>query len=170
MYRDAIDGAIRELTSSQADPYLYVGSGLPNVYVVGVKYKVWENGDQSAEIPCMPDLLKAIAKVLVAKKTPLKGEEVRFLRKRTGLSSKAFAELIGYNPQHYSRIENDSVEWQQQTDLLIRLVYAAFEKLPKVSAQLVHTKWNADFDHRQNIIARLDSNHNWQVQIDCVAA
>lgn len=171
MYRDAIENAPKEMTSSQATPYLYVGSGLSNVYLVGVKYEVWENGDQSAEIPCLPDLLKAIAKALVTKKAPLKGEEARFLRKRTGYSSKAFAELIGYSAEQYSRIENEAVNLQHNADLLIRLVYAAFEKLPsKVGSQLINTKWSADFDHKQNIVATLDSNHNWQVQIACVAA
>jgi len=171
MYRDAIDSAPNEMTSSQATPYLYVGSGLSNVYLVGVKYRVWESGDQSAEIPCLPELLNAIAKALVAKDGPLKGEEARFLRKRMGFSAKGFAEFIGYTPEHLSRIENDSVEWQQQTDLLIRLVYAALEKLPaRVSQRVVNAKWRADFDHKQNIVATLDSNHCWQVQIDSVAA
>jgi len=167
---NAIDTA-REMTSSHANPYLYVGSGLSNVYLVGIKYQIWENGEQSAEIPCLPALLKAIAKALVTKKVPLKGDEARFLRKRTGHSSKGFAELIGYSAEQYSRIENEAVNLQHNTDLLIRLVYAAFEKLPvKVNSELVQTKWTADFDHKQNIVATLDSKHIWQVQIDCVAA
>jgi DNA-binding transcriptional regulator YiaG len=162
---------VKEFTSTPETPYHYVGSGLSNVQLVGVKYQQWENGDQSAEIPSLPELLKALSKAIVAKKGPLKGEEVRFLRKRMGFSSKGFAELIGYNAQHFSRIENDATEWKQQTDLLIRLVFAVGEKLPsKISDKVVHTRWKADFDHKQNIVATLDSNHNWQVQIDCEAA
>ena len=171
MYRDATEHAFVEAVSSEAAPYLYVGSGLSNVYLVGVTFRRWENGDQSADIPCLQQLLTAIARALVAKAGPLKGEEVRFLRKRMGYASKAFAEFLGFAPETISRIENDAVEWQKQTDMLIRFVYAALEKLPaKVSQNVVSAKWTADFDKKQNIIATLDRKHNWQVQIDCVAA
>jgi transcriptional regulator with XRE-family HTH domain len=135
-----------------------------------VKFKSFKDGEQSAEIPSLPDLLKAIATALVGKATPLTGGEVRFLRKRMGFSSSTFAEIIGTNPQHYSRLENSVVPLQIQTEKLIRLLYTVTAKLPKVAQKVATTKWEAGFDHKQNIIASKDTSHVWHVQFDSVAA
>lgn len=169
MVVDAQESEITETVSTQSNPYHYVGSGLPNVYLVGVQHTVCPDGEQSAEIPCLPDLLKAIAKAVVEKKAPLTGEEVRFLRKRMRLSSKDFAELIDYNVQHYSRLENSETV-KHQMDLLVRLFYAAHAMLPTtVTHELVSTKWEAGFDQKQNIIASKDSHNAWSVQFDVAA-
>ena len=56
--------------STETEPYLFVDSGLRNVYLVGVEYEVAPaTGMQSAVIPCLPNLMEAIGKVLVEKKT-----------------------------------------------------------------------------------------------------
>ena len=67
-----LDGKV----SSKAKPYHYVGSGLPNVYLVGVTYRTWpETGQQAADIPCLPELLEALAKALLSKRSALTGDE-----------------------------------------------------------------------------------------------
>ena len=68
--------------STEAEPHHFVGSGLDNVYLVGVEYEVDAAALQAATIPCMPNLMEAIGKVLVENTTPLTADEVRFLRKR----------------------------------------------------------------------------------------
>lgn len=170
MSKDTHEGKIVGTVSSKSNPYHYVGSGLPNVYLVGVQYTQCANGEQSAEIPCLPELLKAIAKAVVEKKAPLTGEEVRFLRKRMRIPAKNFAEKLGFGPEHYSRLENGAAQISQQFDLLVRFFYASHEKLTKVSEELVSTKWQADFDQKQQIFASKDSKNAWRVEFDNVAA
>ncbi len=63
--------------STEVEPYHFVGSGLRNVYLVGVEYEVDSTtGMQSAAIPCLPALMEAIGKVLVEKTTALTGDEL----------------------------------------------------------------------------------------------
>ena len=82
-------------------PYRFAGSGLSNVYLVGVEYEVdretlsSSQPEQRASIPRLPDLLTSIAVALLGKESPLTSDEVRFLRKRIGKSSKDFAKLVG---------------------------------------------------------------------------
>ncbi len=166
---------ITENISTNMKPYHYVGSGLPNVYLVGVKYTPFSDGEQSAEIPCLPELLKAIAKAIVGKKTSLTGDEVRFLRKRMRITSKSFAEVLGFSSaEHYCRLETGAAEIQHQTELLIRFYYAAFEKLNKLSHELTAagatTKWEANFDHQQRILASKDKQNVWHVELVFAAA
>src|ERR1700733_5987621 len=97
------EASASEFKSTTEKPYHYVGSGLQNVYLVGVKYWMCPVcGRPSAEIPALKPLLQSIARTLVEKKSPLIGEQVRFLRKGLGRASKDFAALIGVTPERYS--------------------------------------------------------------------
>jgi transcriptional regulator with XRE-family HTH domain len=68
--------------------------------------------------------MSVIAKALVMKPAILSGEEIRFLRKRAGKKAADFAELINKTPEHFSKLENDQLPLQEDTDKLIRLTYA----------------------------------------------
>lgn len=152
------------LLSTEAQPYHFVGSGLPNVYLVGVEYEHDPStGLQSADIPCLPKLMEAIGKVLVEKKTPLTVDEVRFLRKRLRFSSKMFAELVGVSSEQYSRIENGATV-TPTVERLIRLLYAAFAKLsPSESQEVAKTIWTAELNHEERIVACRDEQDHWVV-------
>jgi transcriptional regulator with XRE-family HTH domain len=152
--------------SSQAKPYHYVGAGLPNVYLVGVEYRMErETGLQSADIPCLPGLLDALAKALVEKRAPLTADELRFLRKRLQIASKEFAVYVGLTPEQYSRLENDNATITPMADRVVRLLYAALAKLPaEATAEVARTKWSAAMDHAERIIASQDEEHNWIVK------
>jgi len=108
-------------------------SGLSNVYLVGVKYLACKTCQrQAAEIPALGRLLPLIAKTVVMKPALLSGEEIRFLRKRVGKKAADFAALINKTPEHFSKLENNQLPLQQETDKLIRLIYgmlAGDEKL-----------------------------------------
>src|SRR5579864_5833860 len=92
-----------EFTSTAEKPYHYVGSGLGNVYLVGVKYWICSVCEkQSAIIPQLNQLLASIARTIVEKSSPLRGEQVRFLRKRLAKRSKEFSALVGVTPERYS--------------------------------------------------------------------
>lgn len=105
-------------------PYRFLDSGLSNVYLVGIKYLACTKCHrQVAEIPALGQLLQVMAKSVVMKPALLNGEEIRFLRKRVGKRAVDFAELINKTPEHFSKLENDQLPLQEETDKLIRLTY-----------------------------------------------
>src|SRR5260370_20196249 len=93
------DDSSEERRASNESRYHYVGYGLSNVYLSGVKYSVCRRcGMQSAEIPALKELLKALARTIVEKRSQLTGDEIRFLRKRLGKKSADFAAMLGLTP------------------------------------------------------------------------
>jgi len=162
----AKDEVVDVKRATQAKPYHYVGAGLPNVYLVGVEYRVErDTGLQSADIPCLPGLLDELAKALVEKHAPLTADELRFLRKRLQIASKEFATYVGLTPEQYSRLENDNATITPMADRVVRLLYAALAKLPTdATAEVARTRWSAEMDHGERIIASQDEDHNWVVK------
>ena len=151
--------------STEAHPYHFVGSGLLNVYLVGVQYEHdARTGMQAAEIPCVPNLMEAIGKVLVEKKSAISADEIRFLRKRLRFSSKNFAELVGLSSEQYSRIENGAVKVTPTVERVVRLLYAALAKpSPTTSEQVAVTKWTAELNREERIVACRDEDNHWIV-------
>lgn len=161
---DAQESAMVVKISSDAEPYHFVGSGLQNVYLVGVQYEYDPlSGKQSAVIPCVPNLMEAIGKVLVEKKTPLNAEEMRFLRKRLRFASKEFAKLVGVSTEQYSRLENGA-PITLTVERVVRLLYAAIAKLSQSeSEEVAKTTWTAELNQQERIIACRDENNHWVV-------
>ena len=145
---------IEEKRSTAREPYHYVGAGLPNVYLVGVAYRVDRaNGEQSADIPCLSGLLEAIAEALLRKQAPLTGDELRFFRKRLRMASKDFAQIIGVSSEQYSRVENGAT-LTPTVDRLVRLLYAVRSKLaPEVAEDVVRGTWQAEVTHEERTVA-----------------
>jgi len=114
----------REHLGTDSRPYHFLDSGLPNVYLVGVKY--WACGEcksQWAEIPAPDKLMNVIADAIVMKPGILTGAEIRFLRKRVGKRASDFAQLINKTPEHLSKLETETLPLNEGTDKLIRLTY-----------------------------------------------
>ena len=99
----------------------YRESGLDNVQLLDAP--VWEcgNGHQEIELPNAEQLHRLLAGLLIRKSTPLRGSEIRFLRKELGLSGRAFAERLGMTPEHLSRLETGGRGITSTIDLLVRL-------------------------------------------------
>jgi putative transcriptional regulator len=116
--------ARQQYVATGASPFHFTDSGLPNVYLIGIKYYSCQNGHTVAEIPAIEQLLTVIARDLVNKPEALTGDEVRFLRKRIGKKAAEFAKEIGIEPETLSRIENSRQLAGEPTDKLIRLRYA----------------------------------------------
>jgi DNA-binding transcriptional regulator YiaG len=108
-------------------PYHFVESGLPNVYLVGIDYRICSACKlQAADIPALDDLMVKIARAVVRQESPLSGAEVRFLRKRLRKRSADLAKIIGVTPEHYSRLESVREEHNPSgsADKLIRVYYS----------------------------------------------
>lgn len=114
----------KEHVATNSSPYHFLDSGLPNVYLIGVKY--WECTrchSQWAEIPAPEQLMNVIAEAVVMKPGILTGAELKFLRKRAGKKASDFAQLINKTPEHLSKLETESLPLKESTDKLIRLTY-----------------------------------------------
>lgn len=112
-----------EIRSTADRPFHFVDSGLPNLYLVGIRYLQSGRGRIVVEIPAMKQLLALIARVVVAQPEALTGAEIRFLRKRLGQKAVDFAKCISVEPETLSRIENGRQTAGDGTDKLIRLYY-----------------------------------------------
>src|SRR5262245_21310663 len=120
---------LKQHTATHAKPYHFLDSGLPNVYLVGVKYWICSKcGAQSAEIPAPEQLMNTIGDWVVMKPGMLTGHEIRFLRKRAGKKADDFADLINKTPEHFSNLETGALPLQEPTDKLIRLTYGLLSR------------------------------------------
>jgi transcriptional regulator with XRE-family HTH domain len=155
--------------STKQKPYHYLGAGLPNVYLVGAEHALDpETGDESVGIPCLPELLNALAVAVVTKNSTLTGDELRFLRKRLGRSSKDFAALVGLTSEQYSRIENGAM-LTPPNDKLIRLMFVGLSFLKAIASRELMEKvasasWAATVNHEEKIVATHDAEQSWVVQ------
>jgi transcriptional regulator with XRE-family HTH domain len=164
MSKDAQGNESIVRVSTESEPYHIVGSGLRNVYLVGVEYEVDSTtGMQSAVIPCLPNLMEAIGKVVVEKRSALNADELRFLRKRLRFASKVFAKLVGVSEEQYSRLENGATV-TATVDRVVRLLYATLAKLSQSeSEEVAKTTWTAELNHEERIVASRDENNHWVV-------
>jgi len=96
-----------ERRATMAKPYRYDLSGLKDVCLAGiVVYECPKCGVVVPVIPRIAELHDVIARALVKEPRPLRGDEIRFLRKAAALPARKFASLLGVTPVHLSRIEN----------------------------------------------------------------
>jgi hypothetical protein len=134
------DGA-KPVISSEQEPYHFTESGLPNVFLVGVKYWTCDGcNSRSVELPGVDRLLNAIAEAVVLKRGVLKGDEIRFLRKRAGKKAAEFAALINKTPEHFSKLENEQLPLPQDTDKLIRFTYATLSGDKQLLSQIAERR------------------------------
>jgi putative zinc finger/helix-turn-helix YgiT family protein len=118
--------------------YHFTESGLNNVFLKDVEVvKCAKCESESPRIPNHDDLMRTIAVALIDKPSELAGDEVRFLRKYLGEGGATFAQMLGIDRSHLSRVENGAMAISRQTDRLVRtlaLVHepALLEKLKRL--------------------------------------
>jgi putative transcriptional regulator len=125
-----------EHLATDENPFHFVDSGLPNVYLVGIKYFTYEDGRVVAEIPAIKQLMKLIARDLIERPDSLSGAEIRFIRKRLGKRAVDFAKDLGIDAATLSRYENDHQQPSESHDKLIRLLYALSSDDPELIQQV----------------------------------
>ncbi len=99
----------------------YPESGLDNVQLMNVPIWRCENGHEEVEIPDVEQLHDLLAHQIVRQPTPLSSRDIRFLRKRLGLSARDFASRMGWTPEWQSQLENAHQAATRTADLLMRL-------------------------------------------------
>jgi hypothetical protein len=167
----------QKLVATPEARYHYVGSGLPNVYLVGITYYVCpECNKQAAEIPAMKELFTALARAIVSKSSPLTGPELRFLRKDLGKKSIDFAPMVSLTPQHLSLLENTPDPVDPGRDKLVRLVYRALSSDKKLKdvfeKEREFERWITSIQSgaKEEIVAHRLKNHHWKVEAMAAAA
>jgi hypothetical protein len=161
----------KRMATSEA-PYHYVGSGLPNVYLVGVTYYVCRECDkQAAEIPAISELFAALGRTIVSKGSSLTGPELRFIRKRLGKKGVDFAPMVSLTPEYLSALENNPDPLDPGRDKLVRLIYRALssdKELKRVFEKgSEFERWIASIHSSargERIIASRLRNNHWKVE------
>jgi transcriptional regulator with XRE-family HTH domain len=174
---DCEESAMEYISTKEA-PYHYIGSGLKNVYLVGIKYWVCSVCKRmAAEIPSLNPLHANIARLLVEKSSPLIGEQVRFLRKRIAKQSKEFAAMIGVTPERYSAMESSEVPLAEGRDKLVRIIYRVLSRDSKLKRNLTNEhqleQWLMALHRRGNsesVIGTWLSGRRWLVVESALAA
>jgi len=165
-------------SATSQHPYHYVGSGLQNVYLVGITYYVCpECKKQAAEIPAMKELHQALGRTIVFKTSPLTGPELRFLRKRLGKRAIEFAPMISLTPEYFSSLENNPDPIDPGRDKLVRLIYRAMSDDPRLkdvfTKQQDFQRWITSIHNSgmgERIIASRLHNNQWKVEAEPIAA
>jgi putative transcriptional regulator len=104
--------------------YHYVESGLDNVYLKNLSVQVCDScGEKSLLIPRIVSLHATIGKAVAMQPCPLRGSDIRFLRKQLGFSAKVWASFLRTDISTLSRWENSQQGLGTQSDTLIRLLY-----------------------------------------------
>lgn len=134
---DCDEAAVQRFATTEA-PYHYVNSGLPNVFLSGVKYRVCEDcKKQEADIPALKQLLESIARALVEKHSKLNGPEIKFLRKRLQKKQAEFANLLSVTPQRLSTLENSpKPEMDEVREKFLRTIYPILSEDTKLRQAL----------------------------------
>lgn len=105
--------------------YHYTESGLDNIWLEGVTVHSCPNCEvESADIPDLEGLHNLIAKFIILTPLPMRGVELRFLRKETKLKLKDFAERLGVDPKTVNNLEK-AVQLNKQTDVAVRVLVIA---------------------------------------------
>ena len=108
--------------------YRYEEAGLRNVVLKDATVHECDCGERLPQLPQIHRLHQRIAEDLVAKQSPLTGEEFRFLRKAMGMSARELARLLGVTTVTISRWENNKEKVGAQSDRLLRCLYLTRSK------------------------------------------
>lgn len=116
-------------TATRETPYQFDRCGLDNVFLVGIeRHTCPECESVYPIIPRIQELHTAIASILIEKRTPLTGQEIRYLRRWIGVESQVFADLLGLRPEHLSKVENGRLPLGASAERLVRVYAMTYKK------------------------------------------
>jgi DNA-binding transcriptional regulator YiaG len=108
---------------SRKENYHYKECGLPSVFLEDITVHRCECGAVAPEILGISFLHRHIGLDLIQKETLLSGEEIRYLRKLSGLNQGHLARVMDVAPETISRWENGKQRIGTQSDRQIRLIF-----------------------------------------------
>ena len=108
---------------SREESYHYKECGLSRVFLEDIVVHRCECGTVAPEIPAISSLHRHIGLELIQKKTLLAGEEIRYLRKLSGLDQVRLARVMDVAPATISRWERDKQTIGAKSDRQIRLIF-----------------------------------------------
>jgi putative zinc finger/helix-turn-helix YgiT family protein len=101
-----------EIRTSIQQTYRYKECGLDNVYLLNMEFRVCDAcGTNVPRLKRMPEIHATIARAIAMQPSPLRGQDVRFLRKQLGYSAKDWATFLRTDASTLSRWENNQQEW-----------------------------------------------------------
>ena len=104
--------------------YHYTECGLDNVFLTNVDVMVCEScGEKSVRLPRILQLHATIGRAVALQPCPLRGQDIRFLRRQLGYNAKAWATFLRTDVSTLSRWENGKQVVSGQSDTLLRLLY-----------------------------------------------
>lgn len=143
-------------------PYHYTGCGLDNVYLLS-GYRITETPYGTAvAIDDIDGLYRAVGEAIVTYPARISGDELKFLRRRLGITQNQLGALIGGDKQKIGRWERGEVAVPPEADRLLRLIY--LEKVrgnPQVCSLLERL---ADLDEPEPAQHRFTVDHGeWRL-------
>ena len=108
---------------SKEENYHYKECGLPRVFLEGITIHQCGCGAVNPEIPAISALHRYIGLELIQKKTLLSGEEIRYLRKLSGLDQGHLARVMDVAQETVSRWEKGKKPIGAKSDRQIRLIF-----------------------------------------------
>lgn len=156
--------------ATEKHPFHFEDCGLPNIYLVGIRYFKYSSGRIVSEIPAIKELMRLIARDLISTPRALTGNEIRFLRKRLGQKQNVFARSVGIEPETLSRAENGHQILNESNDKLIRLYYAwsALDDVElnelRIASQKTFAGWHKAKRPPKKTVARV-TNDEWTLHV-----
>ncbi|SRR6266700_22854 len=169
MTQNSIEQRIEQF-ATPGKPFLFLDSGLSNIYLVGIRYFTYPDGRIVPEIPAIKQLMQLIARDLIEQESAMTGDEVRFLRKRLGQKQIDFARSIGIEAETLSRCENGRQRLSETNDKFIRLYYA-LEALDdnslselRQSLRQMFLEWHEIQSADKKPVVATVTNEQWKLQ------
>jgi len=107
--------------------YRFKECGVPNVLLQGIDVIRCPQCGDSPILPNLRGLLRALSLALIKKPVRLRGEEIRFLRKRVDKTGLEFSKLLHVDNSTLSKWEHNDDPVGDQSDRLIRLLTMALD-------------------------------------------
>lgn len=126
--------------SRKIGEYHYMESGLDNVYLKNIIIYECSCGVSCPSIYKMPYLNDLIVNKLFEKRSLLKGNEIKFIRKSLTMSSRKYSKILGVGFTTYSKWENDRQAHSELNDRLIRTTALIYQGKDPKRATLILDK------------------------------
>ncbi|MDT7543357.1 MAG: hypothetical protein QOE33_3261 [Acidobacteriota bacterium] len=157
--------------------YKYTESGLDNVYLKNIELRVCESCEESSpRIPRILDVHSSIARAIALQPCPLRGSDIRFLRKQLGMRAREWAALMPVDAATFSRWEKGDQKPGPQSDTLLRFLYFRISEeresrfLPDSLVERISAVQNYSVKNLQLVIDVVTLRFNWRVGTEVLGA